>query len=156
MPVIDKRMPCGFPGDVSRSGHSVLEPGILGDSEVAYGSPLKLESGKLVALAEGDVATDVYGFLVRSFPSQGGVGTLSSGMAPAGASVDVMRSGYMAVTLATGTAAKGDGVYVRVAADTGKDVGDIEAGTATGNVAINAIFMGAADTDGAVEISYNI
>ncbi|MBC17094.1 MAG: hypothetical protein CL942_08585 [Desulfovibrio sp.] len=156
MPVIEKRMPCGIPGEVTRTHGAILEPGIVGASDVPHGDPVKLENDKLVPLANGDDAADIYGFMARHAPTQGGITTLTPGVAPAGSNCSVLRSGYMAAKLATGTAAKGDDVYVRVAPDTGKDVGDIEAGTATGNVAINAKFMGAADTDGSVEISYNI
>lgn len=156
MPVIEKRMPCGIPGEVTRTSGAVLEPGIVGANDVPHGAPVKIASGKFVPLAGGEAAADIYGLMARNYPSQGGTTTLTPNVAPADLGCDVLRSGYMAVTLATGTAAKGDTVYVRVTADTGKDVGDIEAGSATGNVAINAKFQGAADTDGSVEISYNI
>jgi hypothetical protein len=156
MNAILNRMPAGHTGEVTRTSGSVLEPGIIGSTDVAHGTPVKIVSGKFSPLENGDAVADIYGLMSRSFPSQGGTGTLTPNVAPAGSAGDVLRSGYMAVTLATGTAAKGDTVYVRVAPDTGKDVGDIEAGTATGNVAIAAQFMGAADADGVVEISFNI
>ena len=156
MAVFETRMPCGIPGEVTRTRGAVLEPGIVGAADVPHGAPVKIENDKVVALANGDAAADLYGFMARHAPTQGGAATLTPGVAPAGSCCSVLRSGYMAVELAVGTAAKGDVVRVRVAPDTGKDVGDIEAGSATGNVAVNATFMGAADTDGSVEISYNI
>jgi hypothetical protein len=156
MTAYTERMPAGFLGDITRLGGSIIEPGIVGSADVAHGAPIKLSDGKFVALEEGDAATDIYGFMGRSFPTQGGTGTLTPGVVPAGAGCDVVRQGYVLVLLADGTAAKGGTVYVRTAADTGKAVGDIEAATATGNVAIDATFMGAADADGKVEISFNI
>lgn len=156
MPVIHNRMPAGIPGDVTRTAGAVLEPGMVGGADIKHGAPVKLVDGKFAPLADGDAAADLYGFLARNYPSQGGTGTLVSGVAPAGSNADVLRSGYMAVTLAAGTAVKGAAVHVRISPDGAKAVGDIEAGSATGNVAINAQFMGAADANGAVEISYNI
>ena len=154
--VITYRMDAGHPGAVTRTAGSVMEPGIVGASDVPLGGPVKIFNGLFVPLEDGDSAADMYGVMVRSFPSQGGTGTLIPGVISAGAAADVLRSGYMAVKLEAGTSAKGDTVYVRTAPDTGKDVGDIEAGTATGNVAIPAQFMGEADANGVVEISYNI
>jgi len=156
MSVILTRMPAGVPGEVTRTNGAILEPGIVGAADIAHGAPVKLAGDKFVALESGDTAADLYGFLARSYPTQGGVGTLTPGVVPAGSVCDVLRSGYILVPLAVGTAAKGDAVYVRTTVDTGKALSDIEAGTATGNVAINAQFMGAADADGNVEISYNI
>ena len=64
----------------------------------------------------------------------------------------------MTVKLASGTAARGGQVYARVTADTGKNVGDIEAADDTGKtVAVSGCtFMGPADADGNTEIAYNI
>ena len=121
-----ERMPAGYPGDVTRKGNSVLEPGSIGSEAVKYGSPVKLSAGLVAALAALDIATVLHGFLVRPYPTLG-AGDLVPGSAPAGAACDVLRSGYISVALASGTAAKGGQVHVRVQADTGKAVGDIEA-----------------------------
>ena len=143
------RMPAGIPGDVSRKTQSVLEAGLMAES-VAYGSPVKIDgSGKLAPLA---AATDtVYGFMARPYPSQ-------AESAEAGRIHDCMRSGYMTVKLASGTAARGGAVYVRIAAESGKNIGDLESTlVADKTVAIpGCLFMGAADAGGNVEISFNI
>lgn len=156
MSVITTRMPSGFPGDVTRQNSAVLEPGVVGDTDIPFGAPVKLSSGKFVPLEAGDAAADLHGFMVRSYPFQGGASANTGAVAPAGVPADVLRSGYMAVPLATGTGSKGDPVYVRIAADSGS-IGDIEdALVADETVAINAEFMGTADADDVVEIAYNI
>lgn len=146
------RMPAGFVGDVTRKNYSILEPNILG-ADCFIGGPVKLSGGKIVPVASGDPASAVYGFLVRPYPTQGGIsGLTAAGAVPAGTLVDIMRSGYMAVLLALGTAAKGGIVHMRVTAATGKAVGDLEvtadpatlsiagvAGTNTGNGTIGTL-----------------
>lgn len=143
-----KRMPAGFPGDVSRKTEATVEAGIMGDT-VAFGSPVKLDGGKFVALSS---ASDiVYGFVVRPYPtmaSAGGSGSIQ----------DVLRRGYMTVKLSQGTAAKGGQVYVRHTAETGKAVGDIEAAAVEGKTLAvpGCLFMGEADSSGNIELSYNL
>lgn len=157
MPAYFERMPAGIPGDVTRKGDSVLESCAVGAAAVPYGAPVKLASGKLVAIAAGDAAAVLYGFLARPFPSQPAADGLGAGSAPAGSVRGVLRSGYMSVKLASGTAAKGGTVYVRIAVNGAKAVGDIETAlVADETVAIPAAFMGEADSAGNVEIAYNI
>lgn len=127
MSAYSTRMPAGFAGDVSRRQGAVTEPCVLGSTAMAPGSIVKLSSGKAAPLAGGEDASAVYGVLTRGYPTQHGVGSLSSDLVPAGAVGDVLRSGYVLVHLASGTAAKGGAVYVRVTAAAGKAVGDIEA-----------------------------
>jgi len=148
MGAILNRMPAGFPGDVSRKTEATIEAGFMADA-VPYGAPVTLDDdGKFAALADGD---DVYGFMVRPYPTQ-------MTAAEAGSVKDVMRRGYMTIKLAQGTAVKGGQVYARHTAETGKDVGDIEAAAVAGkNVAVpGCIFMGDADASGNVEISFNL
>jgi hypothetical protein len=159
MPAYIERMPAGIPGDVSRKSGAHLEPNIVGATPVPYGAPVKLVSGKVLPVGAGDAATVVYGFLVRPYPTQGDSAALGGGTAPAGAQCDVLRSGYMTISMkGTGTPAKRDQVYVRVAAGGGLIVGDIVA-TADGanTIAVpGCVFMGAADAAGNTEIAYNI
>uniref|UniRef100_UPI003CE5BCDE structural cement protein Gp24 n=1 Tax=Pseudodesulfovibrio pelocollis TaxID=3051432 RepID=UPI003CE5BCDE len=63
------RMPAGYPGDVTRKGNSVLEPGSIGALAVKYGSPVKLAAGLVAALAALDTIAVVHGFLVRPYPT---------------------------------------------------------------------------------------
>lgn len=156
MAFITTRMPSGFPGEVTRIDGAVIEPCQVGDTDLINGQPVKIVSEKIVPLEAGDAAADLYGFVCRSYPSQGGVGSTTPEAVKAGAVADVLRSGYMAVPLVVGTGAKGAPVYVRISAASGS-IGDIEAAlVADETVAVNATFMGAADADGVVEIAYNI
>jgi hypothetical protein len=141
------RMPAGWPGDVTRPAGLVLEPAVVGATAVPYGAPVKISGGKVVLLEEDDTAADLYGFATRSYPSQGGAVPVAGALGP-GSLCDVLRSGYLLVPLAAGTAALGGAVYVRL--------GDIEAASAEGNVPIGATFLGEADASGNVEICFNI
>jgi len=152
------RMPSGIPGEVTRKEESGVEPGVLGATDVAFGAPVKVVSGKIVPIAASDTAAALYGFLVRPYPTQGGpLGLTTDGKLRAGSPCGVLRRGYLAARLASGTSAKGGAVNMRIAVDTGKAVGDLEAAaTVDETVVINATFMGPADADGNVEIAYNI
>ncbi len=155
-----ERMPAGIPGEVSRWGHATLESNEIGSAPVPFGAAVKIVAGKTVALAEGDTADAIYGFLARSYPTQGGGTGFSdteTAVAPAGSLQSVMRRGYMSVLLKSGAGARNGQVYVRVTAVDGKAVGDIEAAPGAGLVATpSCTFMGPADAGGNVEISYNI
>lgn len=153
------RMPSGIPGDVSRKENSVVEAQILNASLPfsAYGLVGKMAAGKFVPFAGGEAATDAYGVLVRPFPTNSGTDGLGTATPPTSGPGDVLRRGYITVKLNGGvTVAAGGPVYVRVAAAaSGKPLGGFEgAADSTNTVAINAIFLSAADADGNVEISF--
>jgi len=153
------RMPSGIPGDVSRKENSVVEAQILNASLPfsAYGLVGKMAAGKFVPFAGGEAATDAYGVLVRPFPTNSGTDGLGTATPPTSGPGDVLRRGYITVKLNGGaTVAAGAPVYVRVAAAaSGKPLGGFEgAADSTNTVAINAIFLSAADADGNVEISF--
>lgn len=141
-------MPAGVPGDVSRKTESTLESGIMAQ-DLPFGSPVKMASGKLTGISAADDV--IYGFVARPYPTQ-------ATQAASGEIHDCMRRGYMTVTLANGTASRGGAVYVRIAAETGKKVGDLEASAVKDEtVAIpGCLFMGEADANGNVEISFNL
>jgi hypothetical protein len=156
-------MPSGIPGELSRRESATLEAERLGAEDIPFGAAVKLADGLVAPIASGDAASAVYGFLVRPYPTMGIAAGMTSepgpGSAPAGSIQSVMRRGYMTVLLKGATAAAKNGaVYVRVTAASGKYVGDIEAAADSGKtVAVTGcIFMGAADSGGNVEISFNI
>ncbi len=158
---IQYRMAAGVPGAVSRAQHATITPEVLDTTyyPTAFGVFVKFVSGAVRKIASGDAASDVKGILVRPYPTSGngtdGLGTST----PATSGIcDVLRRGYIFVKLAQGTAAKEGAVYVRVTADTGKLVGDIETAADSGKcVAVTGCyFTGAADADGNVEVAYNI
>jgi len=157
------RMPGGIPGDVTRREHAKIEPQII-DADyppTKFGIPVKLVSGKIRPMAEDD-SSQPYGFLVRPYP---GMSQTSEGLAEATPSLilpcDVLVSGYMTVENLAGTPAKNGQVYYRSQdGSPAENVGGIEAessGSPTTNVAItNCVFMGTADSDGNVEIKFNV
>lgn len=155
------RMPSGIPGDVTRPSNSIIEP-ISADSAApftAYGVFMKTVSGKAQPIASGDAATVINGVLVRPYPSNAAASApLGSATPPTSGVLDRLVRGYITVKLSQGTAARDAAVYVRVTADTGKAVGDIETAADSGKcVAVtNCVFMGAADASGNVEIRFNI
>ncbi|RJL71648.1 structural cement protein Gp24 [Acinetobacter radioresistens] len=152
------RMPSGIAGDVSRKSHSTIEAHDTVAGFTGFGIFGKMNAdGKFAPLAAGDTAADVYGLIVRSYPTQSASNGLGAAVPVKGFN-DVLRRGYMTVKCNAGTSKTGGKVYVRIAAgNDAKPVGGIEAVADGDNtIAVNAIFMHAADASGNVEISYNI
>lgn len=151
------RMPSGIPGDISRKAHSTVEAHIAKGSFGAFGIFGKLTALGFVPLEAAD--TDVYGLVVRSYPTQSALNGIGAAVPQSGIVHDIMRRGYMTVKCNAGTAKTAGKVYVRVATGTElKPIGGIEA-IADGANTIelkNAMFMHDADAQGKVEISYNI
>lgn len=156
------RMPCGIAGDISRKELAKVEPGLIDSNYpvTLYGVPVKLVSEKLRPFTTGDGSVAVYGFSVRPFPLQASVSeAMAAGTPNVNQPLDVLKSGYMTVKNNAGTTTKGAAVYVRVADGTTlQPLGGIEAAADGGDcVAITgAIFMGATDANGNVEIAYNL
>lgn len=157
------RMPGGIPGEVTRKEASVIEPWPFDASYPVeeFGLPVKLVSGKIRPMAEDDTGQP-YGFLVRPYPSQmassEALGTATPDTTKVG---DVLVRGYVIVKNLNGTPAADGSVYYRSQAGSpSENVGKIEAendGSPTTCIAItSARFMGAADTDGNVEIGFNV
>ncbi|WP_038342296.1 hypothetical protein [Acinetobacter sp. A47] len=151
------RMPSGIPGDISRKAHSTVEAHITKGNFSGFGLFGKLTAAGFVPLEAAD--TDVYGLIVRSYPTQSAVNGMGLAVPQPNIVHDVMRRGYMTVKCNAGTAKTAGKVFVRVAAGTDlKPVGGIEA-VADGANTIelkNALFMHDADAQNNVEISYNI
>lgn len=152
------RMPSGIAGDVSRKSHSTIEAHNAVVGFAAFGLFGKLNAdGKFAPLTAADTAANVYGLIVRSYPTQSATNGLGAAVPIAGFN-DVLRRGYMTVKCNAGTSKTGGKVFVRVGAGTElKPIGGIEAvADADNTIEVNAIFMHAADASGNVEISYNI
>lgn len=155
------RMPVGFPGTVTRQDQATLQPEVLDatNGPTAYGTFCKMTSGKACKLAGGEAVGDIIGPIARPYPFQGTTNeALGAGTPVLGSIGDIMKRGYMSVAFAGVTAAKGGQVYVCINAAGGNVVGEIFEGADTGNnIAVtNCFFMGAADANGDVEISYNV
>lgn len=169
------RMPAGIPGEVSRSDNLLIEPqtiqhaGATG-APTAYGIPLIMDasSKRMRAIQANELASAIYGFLVRPYPtnsSNEGLGVAAPNIT-AGAACDVLRRGYMNVRLARGNASKGDPVFVRRVADTGKLVGELEAaldntvasaaksGGNTGNGTLGTLSATAAALNGVYQVRF--
>lgn len=155
------RMPSGIPGDVSRKSQSTIESHPVGGQFSAFGLFGKISkvNGKFIPLEAADTAADIYGLLVRAYPTQSAQNELGKATPLPNGIQDQLRRGYMTVKCHAGTAKKAGTVYVRIAASTeAKPVGGVEAAADGANSIIlpNAYFMHDADAQGNVEISFNI
>jgi hypothetical protein len=155
------RMPAGIPGDVTRREHAKIEPQIMDATYpvLEFGVPVKIVSGEVRCMAVGEVYTDVYGFIVRPYPSQMASSEALGAATPDPTKIcDILVSGYMTVHCVNGTPAKNNPVYFRHAAGSpAETIGQIEAGSLTDNTILTgAVFMGEADSDGNVEIKFNV
>lgn len=154
------RMPSGIAGDVTRREHAKIESWPFDSSNypTRFGEPVKLTSGKICKMASGD-AEQPYGFLVRPYPSQSIASEALGVSTPDPNKIgDILVSGYMTVDAFEGTPAAEGQVYYYNANDT--DLGKVSAGNTDSPATAVAItgcqFMGAADTDGNVEIKFNV
>lgn len=146
------RMPSGVPGELTRPGSgNVVESGLFDTAKVpaAFGAPIKMVAGKVTKIEANDLASVFYGLLSRLAPSIAGdtAQTLASGTPNANSVQGILVRGFMNVLCAIGTPVRNAAVYMRVVADTGKLVGDLEAtadvvvaggtitGTGTGTIA---------------------
>jgi hypothetical protein len=166
------RMPVATaPGEVNRAHPNSIEPTACSPTTppTAFGQAVVVDAANqgVRPVQAGDSAlTDVYGFTVRPYPYQAGSSGLY-GAAPLGAAapalnqpMDVMRMGYMIVSV-VGSPKKGQPVFVWCAASGGGHVqGGCEAAASAGNtIALGnskTTFNGTPDATGLVEIAYNI
>jgi len=158
------RMPAGIAGDVTRREHADIEPQVM-DTDypvLRYGEPVKMVSGEIRPITTGDDINDIYGFGCRAYPVQTSSNeALGTGTPPTNLHFDVMRRGYMTVKVQDGTPVKNASVFVRTAAASdpvAQPIGGLECDSDGGDCfeITNAKFMGEADSDGNVEISYNL
>lgn len=125
------RAPSGVPGDITRPDDTVVEPGLLNadESPTEFGAPVKIVSGKFEKIASADDETVFAGILSRVAPSIAGdtAQSYASGTPNTNSVQGIVVSGYVNVLCPVGNPARGGIVYMRVTADTGKLVGDLEA-----------------------------
>lgn len=154
MPVYDRSMPAGIPGNITRRAASVTEPVLL-KAETAIGAPLALDAeGEAIAAV---TAAAVKGWLVRAYPTQSATTGFGGGTLPAKSVQDRLRSGWISVQLSaaeTGTAVKGTPLKLIEAAAGGFAVGEL---AISAGIAIpGAVLTGPADAKGVAEIEFNI
>lgn len=144
MTAILYRASSGVPGDITRQLDTIVEQALLNSAKVptAFGLPVKMTSGKIEKIESGDTAASFYGILTRLSPSISGdtLQTFASGTPNATAVQGVAVQGYMNVKCTVGTPARNGVVYMRVVADTGKAIGDLEAtADSTNSVALTGV-----------------
>lgn len=167
------RMGAGFVGDVNRTHPASIEPCLIDSTHppTFFGQGVFADAASPNGIrvpASGDSgATDCYGVTVRPFPFQQSTtstafaGTTWGGEAPftAGA-IDILRAGYMMVTLQGAAAAtKGGRVQLCIVAGTGYVVGGFSADTVSGTfiqLGTRTTFNGPADSNNIVELAFNI
>jgi hypothetical protein len=172
-------MPGGIPGDVNRAWASTILPVPLdtaANSKAfgAYGLPGVIDAADLAfrPVQAADTLALLFGVLVRPFPTnqQSSSSFFAQNRLPPtdtqqppqnGGQGDCLKRGFVTVLLSTGSVASvyGGQVYVRVAnAGAGKAIGGWEAAADGGNTIapLNTFFMGPADSNGNVEIGFNI
>ena len=166
------RMGAGFAGDVNRTHPASIEPA-MNDATNPVLLPglacvVNTAANSVRQMAAGDTAlTDIWGILVRAFPTQQATATLAYAQANYGAvapgtvqPVDVLRSGYIMVPV-VGAVTKGGAVYVWVAASgAGHTQGGFEAAATGGSTmtlsAGRAYWNGPADSTGIAELAFNV
>jgi len=156
-------MPIGVAGAVSRKGSATIESHLLDVAKnfASFGLFGKLVGGKIVPLEASDTAAVIHGLLVRAYPSGTTTiaATLGTSVPPTEGFTDVLVRGYAIVKKSAGVPAKGGQVYVRIANPlSGRPIGAIETALVSGEtVAVSrCLFTTAADSDGFVEIEFNI
>jgi hypothetical protein len=163
-------MPAGIPGDVNRVASATIEAQVVstaaGEAPTAYGVPVLVSAtsgqvGNMRVYTGSDTAVQPYGFLVRPYPTQSSQDPLNVSTPPTSGIIDVLKRGYMTVQLQGPTAAAKGGpvyIYTSTTSSTHPVIGGIEAGSSTNAVLLssNSYFMGPADSNGMVEIAFNL
>ena len=164
--IITNSLPMGVPGDLSRQQATVESFNNSTTVPVTvFGRPVKAgaQANSVTGFAGGEAGAACIGFLVRDYPSQGGLSSneaFGAGTPPVSGPVGVLREGYMVVRVdSTSVPANGGGVYVRIAAATGpKPLGGLEAAADGANSVLipNCTFTGPKDAENNVEIRFNV
>lgn len=159
------RMPAGFAGDLQRAEVATIETQLIDSATppTVFGVAVKYVAGKVQPINNSaDTAALVQGVNLRPYPIQGnGTDPLGTSTPPTSGVTDILKRGYVMVSLGgTTAAAKGGTVYVRVATPSGgKPLGGFEAAAdSTNTIAMpsNWYFTGPADAYGITEVAVNI
>lgn len=158
------RMPAGIPGNINRSQSATVEAGLLDATNypTVYGVPVAVDATtkNFRKIIGGDTAAAIQGLYVRPYPTNNNQDGLGTSTPPTSGICNVLKRGYMNVSLGgVAAAAKGGTVYVRVAAPAaGKPLGGIEAAADSTNTIVmaNAQFTGPADASGNAEVAFNL
>ncbi|HCQ8600993.1 structural cement protein Gp24 [Klebsiella michiganensis] len=157
------RMPAGIAGAISRPQDLTVEPQTLDSAKAfaAYGLAGKFSAGKFVPIEAADTAAVVVGIYVRPYPTASQpdkVRQIGTGFNFAG---DCMKRGYVTVNIGVdaSSVALGGAVFMRVATPTASSpLGAFLAAADGANTVqiTNAYFNGLGDTNGNIELAFNI
>lgn len=164
MAVFTYRMPAGIPGAIMRAQEATVDAAVLDTTNypTAYGVPVVIDatSKSMRKVLAGDVAASIFGIYVRPYPTSNGSTSdgLGTSTPPVSGIGNVLKRGYMTVQLNYGTATKGGAVYVRTVSGASTIIGGFEAAADGSNsfALANAYFNGTADSNGQVEIAFNL
>lgn len=155
--VLGKSMVNGFAGSYARQPEMIVSTRKVGGSDpIAFGAPLKYDSGAVVLMGASSAATAFVGFAGREFKSS--LNYLDQkGEYAVGEDCSVFQLGCINVKCQKGTPALNGDVYVRVTANASYPtavVGGIEAAADSDKTVklTNVKFNGEADANGIVEV----
>ena len=151
--VIGKTMPNGFAGSYAQQPDMIIDTHPAGGTAaITFGTPLKYDGTKVVAMGASDTAAKFVGIASREVKTtltylEQGVGQYAPGEP-----VSVFKRGVVNVICQKGTPALGGAVYLRVTANTSFPnavVGGLEAEADSANTVqlTNCQWGGAADTN---------
>lgn len=155
---IGSTMPHGQAGSYARQPDMIVNTFTAGGSaNIPFGTPLKLSTGKVVAMAAGSSAGDFIGIAAREFNSALDYLSQSTGVYAPNDPVSVFQRGSINVKCQRGTAAYGTAVYLRITANASYPtavVGGLEASSdSTNSVQLKGcIWAGPADANGIAEL----
>jgi len=156
-------MPSGFSGVVSRINvGETIETEVFDQNTppTAFGRFVKFVNGLIQPLAGGEAATDIVGLLVKPYPFQESSTNEGLGAATPDPTrpANILKRGYMTVTVDNGVPTKHGQVYARVTVNGALAVGNIETGADGGKcVAVaGCFFIGPADSNNVTEIEFNL
>lgn len=151
-------MPHGFAGSYGRQPDMIVNTFPAGGAvNIPFGTPLKLSSGKVVAMGAGDTQADFIGIAGREFKSALEYLNQSQGAYAPGEPVSVFQRGSINAICQKGTPAYGTSVYLRITANSSYPtavVGGLEAAAdSTNTVELKGCkWMGPADSNGVAEL----
>ena len=155
---IGKTMPHGQAGSYARQPDMIVNTFPAGGAaNIPFGAPLKLSSGKVVAMGASDTAGAFIGIAGREFKSALNYLDQSKGEYAPNEAVSVFQRGCINVKCQKGTPAYGTSVYLRITANASYStavVGGLEAeADSTNTIELKGCkWMGPADANGIAEL----
>lgn len=151
-------MPHGQAGNYARQPDMITNTfPVGGAAAIPFGTPLKLSSGKVVALGASGTAAEFIGFAGAEFKSALDYTNQGVGAYAPGEPVTVFQRGSINIKCQRGTPAYGSAVYLRITANASYPtavVGGLEASADGSNTVqlLNCAWQGPADANGIAEL----